>query len=27
VPGKDKYGNDIFVPSAQNADGSVRAVK
>jgi hypothetical protein len=27
VPGKDKYGNDIFVSNAQNADGSVRAVK
>ena len=27
APGKDKYGNDIFVPNAQNADGSVRAVK
>lgn len=27
VPGKDKYGNDIFVPKPQNADGSVRAVK
>jgi hypothetical protein len=27
VPGKDKYGNDIFVPHPQNADGSVRAVK
>ena len=27
VPGKDKYGNDIFVPNPQNADGSVRAVK
>jgi hypothetical protein len=27
VPGKDKYGNDIFVPNAQNPDGSVRAVK
>ncbi len=25
VPGKDKYGNDIFVPNAQNPDGSVRA--
>jgi hypothetical protein len=27
VPGKDKNGNDIFVPNAQNPDGSVRAVK
>ena len=27
VPGKDKYGNDIFVPNAQNADGSVRGGK
>jgi hypothetical protein len=27
VPGKDQYGNDIFVPHPQNADGSVRAVK
>jgi len=27
VPGKDQYGNDVFVPSPQNADGSVRAVK
>ena len=27
VPGKDKYGNDIFVLHPQNADGSVRAVK
>jgi hypothetical protein len=27
VPGKDKFGNDIFVPNPQNADGSVRAVK
>jgi hypothetical protein len=26
-PGKDKYGNDIFVLRAQNPDGSVRAVK
>lgn len=25
VPGKDKNGNDIFVPNAQNPDGSVRA--
>jgi hypothetical protein len=25
--GKDKFGNDIFVPNAQNPDGSVRAVK
>jgi hypothetical protein len=27
VPGKDKYGNDIFVPNPQNPDGSVRAGK
>jgi hypothetical protein len=27
VPGKDQYGNDVFVPNPQNADGSVRAVK
>ncbi len=27
VPGKDKYGNDIFVPNAQNPDGSVRATQ
>lgn len=27
VPGKDKYGNDIFVTRTQNPDGSVRAVK
>ena len=27
VPGKDKYGNDIFVPNPQNADGSVRVAK
>lgn len=27
TPGKDQYGNDIFVPHPQNADGSVRAVK
>jgi len=27
TPGKDKYGHDVFVPNAQNADGSVRAVK
>jgi hypothetical protein len=27
LPGKDQYGNDIFVPHPQNADGSVRAVK
>jgi hypothetical protein len=27
VPGKDAYGNDIFVPNPQNADGSVRARK
>ncbi len=26
TPGKDKDGNDIFVPNAQNADGSVRAM-
>ena len=26
-PGKDKYGNDIFVLRSQNPDGSVRAVK
>ena len=25
--GKDQFGNDIFVPNAQNPDGSVRAVK
>jgi hypothetical protein len=25
--GKDPFGNDIFVPNAQNPDGSVRAVK
>jgi len=27
VPGKDAYGNDIFVSQPQNPDGSVRAVK
>jgi hypothetical protein len=27
VAGKDQFGNDIFVPNAQNPDGSVRAVK
>jgi hypothetical protein len=27
VPGKDAFGNDIFVPNAQNPDGSVRTVK
>ncbi len=27
VPGKDQYGNDIFVQQPQNPDGSVRAVK
>ncbi len=27
VPGKDQYGNDIFVSQPQNPDGSVRAVK
>ncbi len=27
VPGKDAFGNDIFVPHPQNPDGSVRAVK
>jgi hypothetical protein len=27
VPGKDQYGNDIFVTRAQNPDGSVRALK
>jgi hypothetical protein len=27
TPGKDAYGNDIFVPNPQNPDGSVRAVK
>ncbi len=27
MPGKDQYGNDIFVSHPQNADGSVRAVK
>ena len=27
VPGKDAFGNDIFVPHAQNPDGSVRTVK
>jgi hypothetical protein len=27
VPGKDKFGNDIFVPNPQNPDGSVRTVK
>jgi hypothetical protein len=27
VPGKDQFGNDIFVPNPQNPDGSVRAVK
>lgn len=27
VPGKDQFGNDIFVANPQNPDGSVRAVK
>jgi hypothetical protein len=27
VPGKDESGNDIFIPHAQNPDGSVRTVK
>jgi hypothetical protein len=27
VPGKDQFGNDIFVARPQNSDGSVRAVK
>jgi hypothetical protein len=27
IPGKDAFGNDIFVPHAQNPDGSVRTVK
>jgi hypothetical protein len=27
VPGKDQFGNDIFVPRPQNPDGSVRALK
>jgi hypothetical protein len=27
VPGKDEFGNDIFVPHPQNPDGSVRATK
>jgi hypothetical protein len=27
VPGKDPFGNDIFVPHAQNPDGSVRTSK
>jgi hypothetical protein len=27
IPGKDRFGNDIFVPNPQNPDGSVRAVK
>jgi hypothetical protein len=27
VPGKDQYGNDIFVSHPQNADGSVRAAR
>jgi hypothetical protein len=27
VPGKDPFGNDIFVPNPQNPDGSVHAVK
>ena len=27
VPGKDAFGNDIFVPQPQNPDGSVRALK
>ena len=27
VPGKDQFGNDIFIQHPQNADGSVRAVK
>jgi hypothetical protein len=27
VPGKDKSGNDIFLPNPQSPDGSVRTVK
>ena len=27
VPGKDRFGNDIFVPQPQNPDGSVRTSK
>jgi len=27
LPGKDKFGNDIFVTNRQNPDGSVRALK
>jgi hypothetical protein len=27
IPGKDAYGNDIFVPHPQNSDGSVRTTK
>jgi hypothetical protein len=27
VPGKDTFGNDIFVPHPQNSDGSVRTAK
>ena len=27
VPGKDEFGNDIFIPHAQNPDGSVRTSK
>jgi hypothetical protein len=27
VPGKDQFGNDIFVPHPQNPDGSVRTTK
>jgi len=27
VPGKDEFGNDIFVPHEQNPDGSVRTMK
>jgi hypothetical protein len=27
VPGKDQYGNDIYVPNPQGPDGSVRTVK
>src|SRR6266550_3155063 len=27
VPGKDRFGNDIFIPNPQSPDGSVRTVK
>jgi hypothetical protein len=27
VPGKDEFGNDIFIPQPQNPDGSVRTMK